>query len=124
MNDVHGRSRPPAPAVPHGAWTGGHQPPEPSAGHGVVVAITLAISAALIAGSGAAGDGFLTLLVLLLAIGALVVPVAVLVTLWARARPAVRALLAGAGAACVLLLAWAVVRIVAVLPSVTFPWSL
>jgi hypothetical protein len=90
----------------------------------VVVAVTLALSAALVAGSGAAGDGFLALLVLLLAIGALVVPVAVLVTLWARARPPVRALLAGAGAACVLLLAWAVVRIVAVLPTVTFPWAM
>jgi hypothetical protein len=58
---------------------------------------------------------------LLLAVGALVVPVALVVTLWARARPVTRGLLAAAGAACVLVLGWAVVRIGAVLPTVTFP---
>jgi hypothetical protein len=58
---------------------------------------------------------------LLLAVGALVVPVGLVVTLWARARPLTRALLAAAGVACLLVLGWAVVRIGAVLPTVTFP---
>jgi glucan phosphoethanolaminetransferase (alkaline phosphatase superfamily) len=111
-------SRPPG--VPHGAWSGGHQPLEPSAGHAVVVTVTIALSAALVAGSAAASDSLITLLVLLLAVGALVVPAAVVGILWARARPRTRALLAGAAAACLLLLVWAVVRIAAVLPTVTF----
>ncbi|WP_345611809.1 hypothetical protein [Pseudonocardia adelaidensis] len=95
----------------------------PTPGHGVVVAVTIALSAALVAGSAATGGGLVTLLVLLLAVGALVVPVALVGTLWARARPLTRALFAAAGAACLLLLVWAVVRIVDVLPTVTFPAS-
>ncbi|GAA5138850.1 hypothetical protein GCM10023320_73910 [Pseudonocardia adelaidensis] len=110
-------------AVPRGAWGGGHQPLVPTPGHGVVVAVTIALSAALVAGSAATGGGLVTLLVLLLAVGALVVPVALVGTLWARARPLTRALFAAAGAACLLLLVWAVVRIVDVLPTVTFPAS-
>ena len=126
MNEAHRPPRPPGPShpragVPHGAWGAGHQPPEPSAGHGVVMAVTIALSAALVAGSAAVGGGLIALLVLLLAIGALVVPVAVVVTLWARARPRIRAFFAAAGAACLLLLVWAVVRIGAVLPTVAFP---
>jgi hypothetical protein len=112
----------PRPAVPHGAWSGSHQPVAPTAGHAVVIAVTIALSAALVAGSGAAGAGLITLLVLLLAIAALVVPVGIAGILWARARPLTRALLAGAGVACLLLLGWAVVRIVAVWPTVTLPW--
>jgi hypothetical protein len=126
MSETHGRRRTPGPtrpraAVPHGAWDAGHQPLVPTAGHGVVVVVTIALSAALVAGSAAVGGGLLTLLVLLLAVGALVVPVAVVVTLWARAHARMRVLFAAAGAACLLLLGWAVVRIGAVLPTVTFP---
>jgi hypothetical protein len=105
---------------PAGAWGAGHQPLVPTAGHGVVMAVTIALSAALVAGSAAIGGGLVTLLVLLLAIGTLVVPVALVGTLWRRAQPRTRAMVAVAGAACLLLLVGAVVRIVDVLPTVTF----
>lgn len=110
-------------AVPHGAWSGGHEPLTPTAGHGVVVGVTIGLSGALLVGSTAIGGGLISLLVLLLAIGALVVPVALVVTLWKRARPATKALFAAAGVACLLLLVWAVTRIAEVLPTVTFPAS-
>ena len=93
----------------------------PTTGHGVVVGVTIALSAGLVAVSPAIGGGLIGLLVLLLAIGALVVPVALVVTLWARAEPRTRALFAAAGVVCLVLLVWAVVRIVEVLPTVTFP---
>jgi hypothetical protein len=103
--------------VPHGAWAGGHQPIAPSAGHGAVLVASIAIAAALIAGGPALSDfALITLLVLLLGCGALVVPVAVTVAIWPQARPPIRALLALAGLACLLVLALGVVRIAAVVP--------
>ena len=89
----------------------------------MVVGVTIGLSGALLVGSTAIGGGLISLLVLLLAIGALVVPVALVVTLWKRARPATKALFAAAGVACLLLLVWAVTRIAEVLPTVTFPAS-
>lgn len=107
---------------PAGAWGAGNEPIAPRAGHAVVVVVAIALAAALVAGTSAVGGtGLIALLVLLLAVGALVVPVALVVTLWSRARPRTRGLLAAAGAACLVVLAWAVVRIGAVLPTVTFP---
>jgi hypothetical protein len=113
------RVRPPA-----GAWSASHEPLAPRPGHAVVVGVSIALAAALVAGSSAVGGTpLVTLLMLLLAIGALVVPLGLVGTLWARARPVTRALLAGAGVACLLVFWWAVVRIVAVWPTVTFPGS-
>jgi hypothetical protein len=106
---------------PAGAWGAGHEPLAPRSGHAVVVVVSIALAAALVASSSAVGTGLIALLMLLLAVGALVVPVALVVTLWARSRPFTRWLLATAAAVCLLVLVWAVVRISAVLPTVTLP---
>jgi hypothetical protein len=103
---------------PPDAWGRIDRPTAPTAGHAGVVVVSIGLAAALIVGGPAIGDGgLLTLLVLLLGCFGLVVPVAVLVTTWAHARPAARALLAVAGLACLLLLVLAVVGVAAVLPA-------
>ena len=102
---------------PPGAWRSDRTPTEPTAAHAGVTAVCLAISAVLVLGSGAiGGGGLLTLLVLLLGVFALVMPVALGVTLWRQAGPPVRALIALSFAACAVLLVLAVVRITAVAP--------
>ena len=102
---------------PTGAWDPGHQALAPNGGHAAVLVASIALAAALIAASTAvSGNGLIALLVLLLGCGALVVPVAVMVATWARARHPVRVLFAMAGLACLLLLVFAVVRIAAIVP--------
>jgi hypothetical protein len=77
----------------------------------------IAIAAALIIGSTAAGGtGLIALLVPLLGCFALVVPVAVVVTTWVGARRRARVLLALAGIACLLLLAFAATRVATLAP--------
>lgn len=104
-------------ALPPGARSSRHLP-APNAGHGGVIVVSLAMAAGLIAGSTAIGGGLLTLLVLLIGCFALIVPVAVMVTIWRHVRRPVRVLLALGLLACLLLLAVAVPRIAAVVPLV------
>ncbi|HYH32600.1 MAG TPA: hypothetical protein VD903_19690 [Pseudonocardia sp.] len=93
--------------------------PAPNAGHGAVIVVSIALAAGLVAGSTAiGGGGLLTLLVLLIGCFALIVPVAVMVTIWRQVRRPVRVLLALGLLACLLLLAVAVPRIAAVAPLV------
>jgi hypothetical protein len=106
---------------PTGAWGASHQPPTPSAAHGVVVVVSIALAAALVTGSSAVGGtGLVALLMLLVGCGALVVPVAVVVMTWAQARLPVRVLFAVAGLACLVVLAFAVAGIVTAAPTL---WS-
>lgn len=103
---------------PAGAWAASHEPLTPRAGHGVVVVVSIAIAAVLVATSGAAGGtGLIALLMLLLGCAALVVPVAVMAMIWAHAGPAVRALFAVAGVACLVVLGFAVAGIAVVAPA-------
>ena len=104
---------------PAGAWSASHEPLTPRAGHGVVVVVSIALAAVLVASSGAVGGtGLIALLMLLLGCAALIVPVAVMSMIWAHAGPAVRALFAAAGIACLVVLGFAVAAIVAVAPAV------
>jgi len=104
---------------PAGAWGASHEPLTPRAGHGVIVVVSIALAAALVALSGpVAGTGLIALLMLLLGCAALIVPVAVMAMLWAHAGPAVRALFAVAGIACLLVLGFGVAGVVAVAPAV------
>jgi hypothetical protein len=102
---------------PAGAWAAGHQPLAPNTGHGWVIVVSIALAVGLIAGSTAvAGIGLVALLMVLIGFGALVVPVAVMMMTWARARGPVRALFVLAGLACLLLVLFAVVRIGTIAP--------
>jgi hypothetical protein len=104
---------------PAGAWGASHQPLTPRAGHGVVVVVSIALAAVLVASSEAVGGtGLIALLMLLLACAALIVPVALMAMIWAHAGPLVRALFAAAGVACLVVLGFAVTGIVAVAPAV------
>ncbi|WP_142049918.1 hypothetical protein [Pseudonocardia kunmingensis] len=104
-------------ALPPGAY-GSSDTPTPTAGHAGVIGVSIAIAAGLITGSAAiGGGGLLTLLVLLLGGFALVIPLALVATLWQPARGPVRVLLALAAAVCALLLVLAVVRVVEVAPA-------
>jgi hypothetical protein len=106
---------------PAGAWSASHQPPAPRAGHAGVIGVSIGLAVALIAGSSAVGGaGLVALLMLLLAGGSLVVPVAVMVVTWAQATLLVRVLFAVAGIACLVVLAFAVTGIVTVAPTL---WS-
>jgi hypothetical protein len=92
--------------------------PQPSAAHGAVLAVSIALAATLIAlGTAGGNTGLIALLMLLVGCGALVVPVAMVVNTWAQARLVARVLLALAGLACALLLAFAVVQIAAIVPT-------
>jgi hypothetical protein len=103
---------------PAGAWGANHEPLAPTAGHGVVVVASIALSVGLVASSSAiGGTGLVALLMLLLAIAALVVPVALMVMTWAHAGPRVRALFAVAGVACLVVLGFAVSGVVVVAPA-------
>jgi hypothetical protein len=103
---------------PAGAWGANHEPLAPTAGHGVVVVVSIALSVALVASSSAVGGtGLIALLMLLLSIGALVVPVALMVMTWAHAGPRIRVLFALAGLAAVVVLAFAVSGILAIAPA-------
>jgi hypothetical protein len=98
---------------PAGAWAAGHEPLAPTAGHGVVVGVSIALSVVLVASSSAVGGtGLVALLMLLLACGALVVPVAVIAMTWAHAGPRTRLLFAVACVAAVVVLGFAVAGIV------------
>lgn len=102
---------------PAGAWGASHQALVPGAGHGAVVVVSTVLAAALVASSSAVGGtGLVPLLMLLLACGALVVPVALMVMTWTHAGPRMRVLFAVAGVAAVLVLAFAVAGIVTVAP--------
>jgi hypothetical protein len=91
----------------------------PRAGHGVIVVVSIALAAALVASSSAVGGtGLVALLMLLLGCGALVVPVAVMGMTWAQAGPPVRVLFALAGFACLVVLVFAVIDVVTVAPAV------
>jgi hypothetical protein len=106
------RARPPT-----GAWAASHQPLAPNAGHGGVIVASIALAAGLIASSTpVAGIGLVALLMVLVGCGALVVPVAIVIVTWARAERPIRALFALAGLACLLLVAFAVVRIGTIVP--------
>jgi hypothetical protein len=103
---------------PAGAWGASHQTPAPSAGHGAVVVVSVGLAAALVASSSAiGGTGLVALLMLLLACGALVVPVALVAMTWTHAGPRIRVLFAVAGVAAVLVVGFAVAGIVAVAPG-------
>ena len=107
MND---RVSPPA-----GAWAASHQPLTPTTGHGVVVVTSIALAAVLVASSTpVAGVGLVALLMVLVGCGALVAPVGVMAMTWAQARRPIRVLYGLAGLACVLVLAFAVARIVTI----------
>jgi hypothetical protein len=103
---------------PTGAWgAASHQPLAPNAGHGWVIVVSIALATGLIASSTAvAGIGLVALLMVLIGFGALVVPVAIMIMTWARARGPVRGLFALAGLACLLLVGFAVVRIGTIAP--------
>jgi hypothetical protein len=102
---------------PTGAWGANHQPLEPNAGHGGVIVVSIALSVGLIASSTpVAGIGLVALLMVLVGLGALVVPVAIMIMTWVQARGPVRALFALAGLACLLLVGFAVVRIGRIAP--------
>jgi hypothetical protein len=102
---------------PAGAWGASHQALAPGAGHGVVVVVSIVLAGVLVASSAAVGGtGLVALLVLLLACGALVVPVAVIAMTWAHAGPRIRVLFAVAALTAVLVLAFAVAGIVTVAP--------
>jgi hypothetical protein len=82
------------------------------------VVVSIALAAVLVATSEAAGGtGLIALLMLLLGCAALIVPVAVTAMLWAHAGPAVRALFAVAGIACLVVLGFAVAGIAAIAPA-------
>jgi hypothetical protein len=103
--------------APYGARDPNRRPTAPTAGHAGVLVAAIAIAAALIIGSTAAGGtGLIALLVPLLGCFALVVPVAVVVTTWVGARRRARVLLALAGIACLLLLAFAATRVATLAP--------
>lgn len=104
---------------PAGAWDASHADTiTPRTGHGVVVVVSIALAAVLVASSSAVGGtGLIALLMLLLGCGALVFPVAVMTMTWARADPRMRVLFAVAGAACLVVLAFAVGGIVTVGPA-------
>jgi hypothetical protein len=107
---------------PAGAWGASNQSLTPRAGHGVVIVVSIALAAALVASSQAAGGAglipLIPLLMLLLSCAALIVPVAVMAMTWAHSGPRVRGLFAAAGLACLVVLGFAVAGIVVVAPAV------
>jgi hypothetical protein len=104
---------------PAGAWGASHATTiTPRAGHGVIVAVSIMFAAALVVSSPAiGGTGLIALLMLLLSCGALVVPVAVMIMTWAQAGRGVRLLFAVAGLASLVVLTFAVIGIVPIVPA-------